>query len=147
MAERARSSHLPSGEHRWLSAWVPVLVLEALVLFLSSRPHLALPSTIPNLDKVAHFAEYAVLGWLLRRALSMTFPGGRGATAVAIVLVALLGAGDELFQGTVPGRNSDPRDWLSDLLGGTTGAVVAQFRNRRRAGAAPADGEAERAKG
>jgi VanZ family protein len=121
--------------------------LEALVLFLSSRSHLPLPTTIPYLDKVAHFTEYAVLGWLLRRALSMTLPGGRGATGVAILLVAILGAGDELFQGTVVGRDSSPWDWLGDLLGGTTGAVVARFWNRRRVGAAPADGEAEGAKG
>jgi VanZ family protein len=123
------------------------LLLEALVLFLSSRSHLPLPATIPYLDKVAHVTEYAVLGWLLRRALAMTLPGGRGATGIAIVLLAFLGAGDELFQGTVLGRDSSPWDWLGDLFGGTIGAVVARLRERRRAGTAPAGGEAEGAKG
>jgi VanZ family protein len=147
VGERARSSHLLPGERRWLSAWLPVLLLETLVLFLSSRSHLPLPGTIPHLDKAAHFTEYALLGWLLRRALVMTLPGRRGATGIAIALVAFLGAGDELFQGTVPGRDSSPRDWLGDLLGGATGSVVAWFWERRRAGAAPAGGEAEGAKG
>lgn len=143
VADPARFSHLPIREHRWLSAWLPVLLLEALVLFLSSRPHLPLPSTIPHLDKVAHFTEYALLGWLLRRALSMTLPGGRGATGVAIVLLAFLGAADELFQSTVAGRDSSRWDWLGDLFGGTTGAAVARLQDRGRARSAPVGGEAE----
>jgi VanZ family protein len=121
--------------------------LEALVLFLSSRSHLPLPATIPYLDKAAHFTEYALLGWLLRRALAMTLPNARGATGVAIVLVALLGAGDELFQSTVPGRDSSSWDWLGDLLGGMTGAAVAQLQDRHRSRAASPGGEAEGAKG
>ncbi len=145
MAERARFSHVPPAGHRWLSAWLPVLLLEALVLFLSSRHHLPMPATIPHLDKVAHFTEYALLGWLLRRALALTLPGGRGATGIAVLLVVFLGAGDELFQGTVVGRDSSPWDWLGDLLGGATGAVVARLVAWRRAGAAPAGGDAERA--
>jgi VanZ family protein len=147
VAEGARSSDVSSGERRWLSAWLPVLLLEALVLFLSSRSHVPLPAAIPHLDKVAHFIEYAALGWLLRRALAMTLPGGRGATWIAIVLVAILGAGDELFQGTVVGRDSSPWDWLGDLLGGAAGSVAARFGELRRAGAAPAGEEAEGAKG
>jgi VanZ family protein len=131
VAEPFRPSPLPSGDRRILAAWLPVLLLEALVLFLSSRPHLSLPSAIPHLDKAAHFTEYALLGCLLRRALAMTLPGGRGATIVAIFLVALLGAGDELFQSTVPGRESSPMDWLGDLLGGATGAVVMYLRRPR----------------
>jgi VanZ family protein len=134
VAERVRPSRVPPAGNRWLSAWLPVLLFESLVLYFSSRPHLSLPAGIPHLDKVAHFAEYALLGWLLRRALAMTLPGRRGATAMAIVLLALLGAGDELFQSTVPGRDSSAWDWLGDLLGGTTGALVAQFRSRRPAG-------------
>lgn len=143
MAERARPPRPPTGEHPWLAAWLPVLLLEALVLFLSSRPHLPLPTTVPYLDKAAHFIEYALLGWLLRRALSMTIPGGRGATGVAIALLALLGAGDEWFQGTVIGRDSNPLDWLADLLGGSTGAVISRLWDRHRAGSALVGGEAE----
>jgi VanZ family protein len=147
VAERVPPSHGSPTGHRWLSAWLPVVLLEALVLFLSSRSHLPMPATIPHLDKVAHFTEYGLLGWLLRRALAMTLPGGRGATGIAIVLLALLGAGDELFQGTVPGRDSSPWDWLGDLLGGTTGAIAAWLRARRRAGAASEGNTAERANG
>jgi VanZ family protein len=147
VANRTGSSHRPPGERRWLSAWLPVLLLEALVLFLSSRSHLPLPATIPYLDKVAHFSEYALLGWLLRRALAMTLPGGRGATGGAIVLLAFLGGGDELFQGTVGGRDSSLWDWLGDLLGGTTGSILARVVEWRRAGAAPGGGKAEEAKG
>jgi VanZ family protein len=123
---------------RFFSAWLPVLLLEAVVLFLSSRQGLALPATIPHLDKVAHFGEYALLGWLLRRALVITHPGWRGATALTIIVVAILGAGDELFQGTVPGRDSSPFDWMADLCGGTAGAVAARMWYRRRAGTVPA---------
>ena len=142
MAERARPSRaLAPGEHPWLAAWLPVLLPGGLVLFLSSRPHLPLPTTIPHLDKAAHFTEYALLGWLLRRALSMTLPGGRGATGVAIALVALLGRGRRVVPGHGHRAGTRAR-WIGwpTCSAGATGAVVVaplgsaagRIRPRRR---------------
>lgn len=143
MAEPAGPSRVRPFGWRFFSAWLPVLLLEALVLFLSSRSGLALPGTIPNLDKAAHFGEYALLGCLLRRALAISYPGWRGMTALTIVAVAILGAGDELFQGTVPGRDSSPHDWLADLFGGAIGVMAARLWDRRRAASVPAGGRTE----
>ncbi len=147
MAEGARPVGVAAGGRRWVSAWLPVLVLEALVLFLSSRSHVPLPRTIPYLDKAAHFVEYALLGWLLRRAFVMTLRHDRGATAAAIVLAAVLGAGDELFQSTVAGRDSSPWDWLADSWGAIVGVALAWWTARSRARVAVTLDEAEGTKG
>lgn len=112
---------------RLIVAWLPVLLIEAVVLFLSSRPYLALPRVFPNVDKVAHFGEYAALGALFYRALRLS--GGERAESVGwtIFVISGLGAGDEVLQSRVPGRESSARDWLADLLGGSMGAMLARF--------------------
>ena len=147
MAECARPVGVAAGGRRWLSAWLPVFLLEALVLFLSSRSYLPLPKTVPYLDKAAHFAEYALLGWLLRRAFVLTLRPGRAAAVAAVGLAAILGAGDELFQSTVPGRNSSGWDWLVDVLGATAGVAVAALWYRHRFPAASTVDDAEGTKG
>ncbi len=117
---------------RFLRAWLPVLLFEATVLFLSSRPGGGLPALdIPHLDKVAHFGEYAALGWLLYRALRMS--GGRRAEAAwgTIGMIALLGLGDETLQSRIPGRTSSVGDWLADVCGGSFGTFVgARWESR-----------------
>ncbi len=114
------------GGRPYLAAWIPVLLFEGLVLYLSSRPNLRLPSGVPYLDKMGHFGEYAALGGLLYRALR--FSGGirRESAVGAILAIALLGAGDEVFQRQIPGRFSSALDWMADFLGGVSGALLAQ---------------------
>lgn len=106
---------------RYLSAWLPVLFLEIVIVILSSRPNLSVPQTVPHLDKVMHFMEYAALGALLFRALYLS--GGRAREAVigALALAALLGLVDEKLQSHVPGRDSSIADWFADLAGATSG--------------------------
>lgn len=115
----------------WLAAWLPVLLFEAAVLYLSTRPNLRVPSGVPYLDKVAHFGEYAVLGWLLFRALRLSGGGRRESALSTILAIAFLGAGDEVFQRQIPGRFSSLRDWLADLAGGVVGAFLAGRFERR----------------
>ena len=131
MAERGGGS----GEvRRVLSAWLPVLLLEAAVLFVSSRPGLTAPATIPHLDKAAHLFEYALLGGLIHRAWRVTGRSRRGAGVVAILLVALLAAGAARRQAMGPGRDASPGDWLADLLGGIAGNWgAARWLDRRPA--------------
>lgn len=131
MAERGGGS----GEvRRVLSAWLPVLLLEAAVLFVSSRPGLAAPAAIPHLDKAAHLFEYALLGGLIHRAWRVTGRSRRWAWLVSMLLVALLAAGDERLQAMVPGRDSSPGDWLADVLGGIAGNWgAARWFDRRPA--------------
>lgn len=107
------------------------MLVEAVVLFLSSRPNLHLPGAVPNLDKLAHFVEYAVVGGVLFRALRLSGAGGIAAAAGTVALVCGLGAGDEWLQSGVPGRESGAPDWLADTAGGIAGAGSARWLERR----------------
>ncbi len=100
------------------------------MLYLSSRPNLHLPGLFPDVDKVAHFTEYAALGAVLYRALRLSGAGMRASLGVVLVLIGCLGMGDEYLQSHVPGRSADLHDWAADLLGGTAGALAA-FRLQR----------------
>jgi VanZ family protein len=106
---------------RFLYAWLPVVLLEIMVLFFSSRPGGTIHLPFDRVDKVLHFGEYAALGFLLYRALRMSGGRGRDAVWVALALVGLLGLGDEAFQSRIPGRDSSIHDWFADLLGACAG--------------------------
>jgi hypothetical protein len=77
----------------------------------------------PHDDKVVHAALYAVLGGLLRVA------SGRIGTSVAIA--GAVGIADELWQSTIPGRSSDPLDWVADVVGALAGAALVGALARR----------------
>jgi VanZ family protein len=88
------------------------------ILFVSTRPELRPPGGLPFADKVAHFVEYGILGWLLSGFLD---PGGVGdGRLLAKVLVGtlLVGTLDEAIQSTVPGREASLWDLGADVTGG-----------------------------
>jgi VanZ family protein len=85
-------------------------------------------SAVPNLGtglgdwdfvlrKLAHIAEYAVLGALVFRATSRAF--------VAVALSSAYAVTDEIHQTFVTGRHGSPVDWLIDTLGVVVGVVLA----------------------
>lgn len=82
-------------------------------------------------DKLVHAAEYGVLGFLLvrQRVLPSTASAAR-ALGGAVIVVAVLGAIDEIYQGFVPGRTPSLADWIADVSGAAVGAWFA-FRLRR----------------
>ena len=89
-------------------------------------------------DKLLHLAAYTVLGLLLLRA----FHGGMPAelrvlpTMLAVVVAVIYGGLDEIHQGFVAGRNSDPADFTADIGGALLAVVVLAvlvrlFRGKR----------------
>jgi VanZ family protein len=112
-----------------VSRWYAVAVMLAIIFGLSSLPNLAEPhqQTIP-LDKVAHFGEYAALGFTLAGSLRRQ-AGARQPLVLlllaAVAFGALYGASDEFHQSFVPGRDPDVHDWLADLTGSTAGALLS----------------------
>jgi len=104
----------------------PVLAWAALIFALSSVPDLGtgLGGWDLALRKLAHAAEYAVLGALLVRAT------GRGGLAFA--LGTLYAASDELHQTFVPGRMGSPLDVAIDAVGVACGVVLWQTIRTRR---------------
>ena len=106
--------------------WLPVLAWAALIFALSSIPDLGtgLGGWDLALRKLAHAAEYAVLGALLVRAT------GRGGLALAVG--TLYAVSDELHQALVPGRLGSPVDVAIDALGVACGVFLWQAVRSRR---------------
>jgi VanZ family protein len=106
--------------------WLPVVAWAALIFALSSVPDLGtgLGGWDLALRKIAHAAEYAVLGALLLRAT--------GKTGLAFTLGALYAVSDELHQSFVPGRLGSPLDVAIDAAGVAVGIVLWQTVRARR---------------
>jgi VanZ family protein len=114
----------------WLAASI---AYTAVIFFVSSQPYLRTPGPEFDLkDNLAHALEYGVLGVLLARALGFALV--RDALVTVLLVVAIgagVGATDEMYQGSVPGRRTDVADWASDASGAALGAVVMVSRARK----------------
>jgi VanZ family protein len=101
-----------------LGAWALVVGWAAVIFAFSSIPSLSteLGTWDLVLRKLAHLAEYAILGVLLARAVRR--PG------VAVALAALYAVTDEVHQTFVEGRVGSPLDVGIDTLGALAGVVL-----------------------
>jgi VanZ family protein len=95
-----------------------------LIFALSSLPNLGsdLGSWDTVLRKLAHLAEYAILGGLVYRAA--------GSASVAVLLASAYAATDEIHQAFVAGRHGSPFDWLIDTVGVVAGVAAAARLSR-----------------
>ncbi|HSK17485.1 MAG TPA: VanZ family protein [Gaiellaceae bacterium] len=98
--------------------WLPVLLWAGLIFALSSVPGLGtgLGTWDLALRKLAHVAEYAVLGALLQRALARE--------PLAFVLGSGYAVTDEIHQAFVSGRQGSALDWLIDTVGVAIGVFL-----------------------
>ena len=105
-----------------LTAWLPVAVWAAVIFTLSSIPSLdsGLGTWDTVLRKLAHLAEYAVLGALLYRALRRE--------PAAMAVGSLYAVTDEVHQAFVSGRQGSPLDWLIDTVGVVAGVLLLSRR-------------------
>lgn len=113
-----------------LRAFAPALLWAAAVWTVGGMESTPSIPSVRGLDKVAHFAMYGVLGFLLARGWSKV--GWRGAWLLPALFALLLGMADELRQRSVPGRSADPFDWVADVSGASTGVFIALRMARRR---------------
>jgi VanZ family protein len=109
-----------------LRLWLPVAAWAAVIFAFSSVPGLAtgLGFWDEVLRKLAHVAEYAVLGALLVRAVGHAVPAFALGVAYAI--------SDEIHQSFVEGRRGAPLDVLIDAAGVTAGVLAWQWLAARR---------------
>ncbi len=98
--------------------WLPVVLWAGLIFTLSAVPSLdtGLGTWDLAVRKLAHLAEYAVLGGLLQRAL--------GREPLALLLGSAYAASDEIHQTFVAGRQGSPLDWLLDTAGVAAGVLL-----------------------
>jgi len=102
-----------------LTYWAPVVLWAAGIFVLSSIPDLGtgLGTWDTVLRKLAHTAEYALLGGLIFRAT-------RSAPA-AVLLASAYAVTDEVHQAFATGRHGSPLDWLIDTAGAVLGVALA----------------------
>jgi VanZ family protein len=103
---------------RAVSLWLPVVAWAGLIFTLSSIPDLGtgLGGWDLVLRKAAHAAEFAVLGFLLLRAV--------GREIAALLLGIAYALTDELHQHFVPGRQGSVLDVLLDSVGVALGVFL-----------------------
>jgi VanZ family protein len=124
------------GRGKWQVAIVGVLVLYWLAILIATHVPLA-KSQNPgrSWDKQGHLAAFAGLSVLLCLAGATLWRPSWRLYAGVFMVVAAYGAIDELSQRFSPGRFSDFRDWIADMLGAGIGmmcfAVVYHFAARR----------------
>lgn len=97
----------------------------AFIFALSSIAHPPTPPSIIS-DKEIHAALYAVLSFLVLRAMTSGWAEGVTLRSVllAVVICTLYGASDELHQHFVPPRQMDAFDLLADAVGSTIAAAA-----------------------
>jgi len=119
------STQVATPRRSALTVWLPVLVWACVIFAFSSVPSLGtgLGTWDLVLRKLAHVTEYAILGFLLARAVRR--PG------LAVVLAAGYAATDEVHQTFVRGRHGAPLDVAIDTVGALVG-VLAWLRWSRR---------------
>jgi VanZ family protein len=107
-----------------LALWLPPLIYLALIFTLSGMKHPPIPKSVPG--NYLHYPEYAVLGFMLARAIQ---GGDRGRPGLSLLVTAFalsvfFGAADEVRQAFVPGRIPDVADWLRDCGGAAAGVMT-----------------------
>jgi VanZ family protein len=102
--------------------WALVVAWAGLIFGLSSISDLGtgLGTWDLVLRKIAHAAEFAVLGYLLHRAVRRE--------GLALALGIAYAVSDELHQHFVPGRQGSPLDVLIDVVGVAVGVYVGRIR-------------------
>jgi VanZ family protein len=113
--------------------WRPPLLWAAAILVATSIPGQELAAvgafSFPGADKLVHAFFYGVLGWLSARAAGLPASGRRTA-AFVLLGILLFAALDEWHQAFIPGRATDPLDWIADALGATCGMAALGARRR-----------------
>ena len=141
---------------RFISRYLPLLVWLAFISYASSDSFSAgntsriigplvlwlFPNTSPETlavvhfitRKLAHFTEYAILGFLAARAFRMSPPAAIRSRwfLISLILVVTYALIDEYHQSFVPTRTPSIWDSLIDIAGGLTALLIV----RRRKGAA-----------
>jgi VanZ family protein len=120
-------SRLRTPLGRRLVNWAAVLVWAGIIFYLSSLPELGLRHRSLLIPKIAHVMEYAVLTFLLVRALASHGLALRYMLWIAAPLALIYAASDELHQSFVPNRHCSPLDVLIDSVGIGIAAVAARF--------------------
>ncbi len=119
---------------RFLWLWLPLLVWMGVIFWGSSignMPQVGGVATDTIVHRGAHLLEFAILGWLVLRAIGADRPVTRRELLIALMTVALYGASDEFHQRFTPGRNSELSAVVFDTVGGLIGMLAWWWKTRQ----------------
>ncbi len=119
-SEKSKASR-PSTTPVFLNYWLPPFIYAAFIFYLSSLPGTAFVSPFFSADKVFHLGEYAVLGYLLARALGRYQVQKKKLFITAAFICFAYGLSDELHQFFVPDRCTSLMDVIVDGIGSSLG--------------------------
>jgi VanZ family protein len=106
--------------NKLIKNWLPLLVWAGLIFFLSHQPDLKsglLTTWDFVLRKLVHILVYAILTFLLIRALKEHRLEKRRVFVLAIIFAIFYAFSDEYHQSFIPGREASLRDVAIDSLG------------------------------
>ncbi|MBD3321592.1 MAG: hypothetical protein GF350_10910 [Chitinivibrionales bacterium] len=106
---------------------LPFLIWAGLILIVSSIPGQQMPemTSFWQWDKIAHFAEYCILGLLLMRRIFLVNPDATARTIALWICAALVFALiDEMHQLVIPNRMCTWQDYSANSLGVLAGFGV-----------------------
>jgi len=114
--------------------YFPALTWASVIFYFSSLPSETVSRFVVSFDDlILHFAEYALLGFLLGLAFLHPAEKNRWQWVVLACLIGILyGASDEIHQSFVPGRHATVSDFLADSIGTVTGTVLYSWWRKRQ---------------
>ena len=112
---------------RSLRTWIFVFyVIAILFLSIQSSENLGIFSEFWKHDKIIHFIEYLLLGFLLINALIITTVDQQK-WKYSILFLLIFPIIDELLQYYTPTRITEIMDAVVDICGGITGAYIRKI--------------------
>jgi VanZ family protein len=121
---------------KFLNLWLPVLLWMGVIFIgssIGSMPQVGGDTSDAIVHRTAHLIEFALLGWLVLRALSDGRVPDRRAVIIALIVVTLYGASDEYHQGFTPGRSSELSAVVFDAAGGLIGLWAWWWKTHKSA--------------
>jgi len=119
---------------KFLVYWFPVIIYAAMIFIMSSMPKTLTESlyVFPHSDKVGHFFEYTIFGFLMIRALNSSARPRTNISlrTMAVLLCVLYAVTDEIHQHFIPSRSMEFADLISDGLGAFIGQIFFKARHQ-----------------
>ena len=114
---------------------LPVIIYAGLIFAVSSISKL--PDEIPQFDfsdKLLHFFEFMLFGWLLWRSAFRwkIYTYSAKFMIVVLMLGSVYAASDEIHQLFVTGRQGSIYDWIADTIGLAAGLATAYIFIRKK---------------
>ena len=116
-----------------IKSYLPAIVWAVLILAVSSIPGLSTPGLgFSMADKIVHFAEYFILGYLTARAISAFNKEPLKIFWMSSAITSGYGILDEFHQLLIPGRTAEGLDMIADILGSILAAALFARKLRRQ---------------